>query len=280
MKIRSFVLYLLFAASVLILSGCRSQFERVRTSTDPTTILEGANKYYDAEEYQKAQTLYELVVAAYRGTAEAEMIAFRYAYTFYNTDQFILASYYFKTFANTYGASKLREEAEFMAAYSNYRLSPIFRLDQSYTEQAIEGFEEFANRYPESTRVQESNSLIDEMRNKLELKDFESAKLYLDLRRYQAAMQSLDNLLKEYPETRRAEQIRYMATKAAYDFAEASFVELQQERFEEAVERAEYFLRRYPVSDKRADIKQFLERATARINELQDVRYQSKGSRS
>ncbi|MEL7375457.1 MAG: outer membrane protein assembly factor BamD, partial [Bacteroidota bacterium] len=174
----------------------------------------------------------------------------------------------------------LREEADFMAAYSNYRLSPIFRLDQTYTEQAIDGFEEFANRYPTSPRVEESNSLIDEMRSKLELKDFEAAKLYIDLRRYQAAIQSLDNLLKEYPETRRAEQIRFMATKAAYDFAQASFVELQRDRYEEAVERAEYFLRRYPESEQRDDVNQFLERANARINELQDVRYQSQGSRS
>ncbi|MEL6667345.1 MAG: outer membrane protein assembly factor BamD [Bacteroidota bacterium] len=280
MKIRQLVLFFSLSLAILIASGCRSQFERVRTSTDPVLILDRANNYYEEEEYQKAQTLYELVVAAYRGTAEAEMIAFRYAYTFYHNDQFILASYYFKTFANTYGASNLREEADFMAAYSNYRLSPIFRLDQTYTEQAIDGFEEFANRYPTSPRVEESNSLIDEMRSKLELKDFEAAKLYIDLRRYQAAIQSLDNLLKEYPETRRAEQIRFMATKAAYDFAQASFVELQRDRYEEAVERAEYFLRRYPESEQRDDVNQFLERANARINELQDVRYQSQGSRS
>ncbi|MEM8584806.1 MAG: outer membrane protein assembly factor BamD [Bacteroidota bacterium] len=280
MKIRQLVLFFVLVGAILASSGCRSQFERVRTSTDPALILNKANQYYDEEEYQKAQTLYELVVAAYRGTAEAEMIAFRYAYTFYHTEQFILASYYFKTFVNTYGASNLREEADFMAAYSNYRLSPIFRLDQTYTEQAIEGLEEFANRYPTSPRVEESNSLIDEMRAKLELKDFEAAKLYIDLRRYQAAIQSLDNLLKEYPETRRAEQIRFMATKAAYDFAQASFVELQQDRYEEAIERAEYFLRRYPESEQRNEVNQFLERATARLNELQDVRYQSQGSRS
>lgn len=280
MKINHLAVLIIACGLLVFGSSCRSDFERVRTSTDPDLILSRADAYYDAEEYQKAQTLYELVIAPYRGTEKAEMIAFRYAYTYYHTNQFILASYYFKNFANTYGASNLREEADFMAAYSNYELSPIFRLDQSYSQQAIEGFEEFANRYPTSPRVAESNRLIDEMRSKMEIKDFESAKLYLDLRRYQAAMQSLDNVLREYPETRRAEEIRYMATKAAYDFAQASFVELQAERYEEAVERANYFLRRYPESSYGEEVARFLERANARLTELEDVRYQSQGSRS
>ena len=280
MKINHLAVLIIACGLLVFGSSCRSEFERVRTSTDPEMILERANAYYDAEEYQKAQTLYELVIAPFRGTAQAEMIAFRYAYTYYHTRQYILSSYYFKNFANTYGASNLREEADFMSAYSNYELSPIFRLDQSYSQQAIEGFEEFANRYPTSPRVAESNRLIDEMRAKMEIKDFESAKLYLDLRRYQAAMQSLDNVLREYPETRRAEEIRFMATKAAYDFAQASFVELQEERYEEAIERANYFLRRYPESSYAEEVNRFIERATARLTELEDVRYQSQGSRS
>lgn len=260
--------FVVFGLAMLLYSGCRSEFERIRTSGDPAVLLEKANLYYDAEEYQKAQTLYELVIGPYRGQTEAEQIAFRYAYTYYYTDQFLLASYYFKNFSGTYGASNLREEADFMSAYSQYRLSPIFRLDQSYSVAAIEEFEEFANRYPNSERVAQSNRLIDEMRAKMELKEYDSAKLYYDLRRYPAAIQSFDNLLIEYPETPRAEEIRFLIVESAYLSAKNSFYELQLERYEEVVKRGTFFLRRYPESEYAVDATRYVEEAKQRIIEL------------
>ncbi|MEL7161869.1 MAG: outer membrane protein assembly factor BamD, partial [Bacteroidota bacterium] len=193
MKISPFIFLL---AVTFLTFSCRSEFETIRTSGDPKLVLAKADEFYAAEEYQRAQTLYELSIAPYRGQAEAEEIAFRYAYTYYYTRQYVLASYYFKNFATTYGGSTLREEADFMSAYSNYQLSPVYRLDQSYSNKAIEGFEEFANRYPNSERVNEANRLIDEMRAKMEKKDFESAKLYVDLRRFESAQRSFENVLK------------------------------------------------------------------------------------
>lgn len=266
--------------SVLSVMGCRSEFETIRTSTEPEFILTKADAYYEAGEYQRAQTLYELVLAPYRGSAKAEQLAFRYAYTYYYTEQYVLASYYFKQFATTYGGSKLREEADFMSAYSNYELSPVYRLDQSYSVKAIEGFEEFANRYPESERVDEANRLIDEMRAKMELKDFESAKLYLDIRRYPSAITSFQNVLREYPETGRAEEIRYLIAKTEFQYANESFRARKRERFELAVGYAERFLSRYPESEYAEEVAGYLKKSQEELKDLADVRYQSTGSRS
>ena len=259
--------------------GCRSEFETIRTSGDAEAILKKADAYYAAEEYQRAQTLYELSIAPFRGKAEAEQIAYRYAYTYYYTKQYVLASYYFKNFATTYGGSTLKEEADFMSAYSNYRLSPIYRLDQSYSAKAIEGFEEFANRYPESERVSESNRLIDEMRAKMELKDFESAKLYMDLRRFESAQQSFENLLKEYPETGRAEEIRYLMAKAQYQYADLSFAARQYDRYQKAIELMEGFNGRYPDSPYVEELNGYLTKSNQALKRLENVRYQSTGSK-
>lgn len=271
-----FSLFVLF----LLTLGCKSEFETIRTSGDSKLWLEKANAYYDAEEYQRAQTLYELTIGPYRGTAEAEQIAYRYAYTYYYTGQFVLASYYFKNFANTYGGSPLREEADFMTAYSNYELSPVYRLDQSYSVKAIEGFEEFANRYPNSERVKEANRLIDEMRAKMEEKDFESAKLYMNIGRYESAQRSFENVLKDYPETKRGEEIRYLMAKAQYEYATRSYVTRQKERYAKDVELIESFLVRYPDSEYADELKGMLKKDKQRLKELEDVRYQSTGSRT
>ncbi len=260
---------------LLVLVSCRSEFETIRTSTDPELILTKANGYYEAQEYQRAQTLYELTIAPFRGRAEAEQIAYRYAYTYYYTEQFVLASYYFKNFATTYGGSTLREEADFMAAYSNYELSPTYRLDQSYSVKAIDGFEEFANRYPNSERITEANRLIDEMRAKMELKDFESAKLYLDIERYESALVSFENVLKDYPETQRAEEIRYLMVITEYEFASRSFRLRKGERLEKEIELAENFLSRYPESRYADEVSTLLRKSQEELKDLANVRYQS-----
>lgn len=258
----------------LLSTSCKSEFERIRTSGDPETILEQAHAYFEAEEYLKAQTLYELIVSSYRGRPEAEMIAYNYAYTYYNLERYILAAYYFNNFAKTYGASQYQEEAEFMHAYSNYKLSPIYRLDQTYTLKAIEAFEEFANQHPTSERVSECNRLIDEMRQKLELKDYEAANLYFNLQQYQSAIRSYENLLIEFPDTKRAEEIRFKVIESAFLLAENSFVERQEERYNDMVKRADAFASRYRGGDYIIEVQEMLTDAQKRLKQLQDVRYQ------
>ncbi|MEM1120672.1 MAG: outer membrane protein assembly factor BamD, partial [Bacteroidota bacterium] len=153
---------------LVLLSACRSEFEKIRTNPDPGFLQKKAFEYYEAEDYQKAQTLFELIINGLRGQADAEKVYFAYAYTHYHQEKFVLASYYFKNFVSTYGNSAYKEEAEFMSAYSHYKLSPIYRLEQSYSEKAIDGFQLFVNTYPKSERVQQANELIDEMRKKME----------------------------------------------------------------------------------------------------------------
>lgn len=258
-----------FLGFMLLLSvfSCRSQFEKVRTSNDPELILKAANAYYDSEEYQKAQTLLELSLSNFRGRRESEDIYFRYAYTFYYTGQYILASYQFRNFAQTYSTSRYREESDFMEAYSNYRLSPTFRLDQSYTGKAIDGFQLFVNTYPQSERVEECNNLIDELRKKLEEKAFDEAKLYFDLRKYQSAIWVADNLLKDFPETDNAEEVRFLMARSAYLLAQNSVVDKQQERFEEAQVMAAEFLTKYKGSKYTKEISDIKKSSEKQIND-------------
>ena len=265
---------------LLLATGCKSEFERIRTSGDPEMLLSKANAYYDDEQYLRAQTLYELAIPTFRGRKEAELISFRYAYTYYNMGSFLLASYYFKNFAQTFGASQYREEADFMAAYSNYELSPVYRLDQSYTEKAIEAFQEFVNQYPNSDRVNLVNNLIDEMRAKLEVKAYEAAKLYTDVGQYQSAIQSFDNLLKDFPDTDNAEEVRYLIVRSAYELASNSFVEYQRERYEVVLERGETYLQRYTNGEYSREVRNYVENSEKRLKQLEDVRYQSTSARN
>ncbi|MEN0006860.1 MAG: outer membrane protein assembly factor BamD [Bacteroidota bacterium] len=264
----------------ILFSSCRSEFERIRSSGDINQLYSKALEYYEAEEYDRAQTLFELVIGAYRGRKEAEEIYFKYAYTFYNTGRYILAAYYFKNFSNTYTTSDYREEADFMHAECYYQLSPSYRLDQSSSQKAIDAFQLFVNTYPQSDRVATCNKMMDELRAKLEKKAFSVAELYFDLRQYQSAMHEYENVLKDFPETRDTERIRYMIIRAGYELAKNSVVDKQEERYREVTKLSEEFISRYNSSTFVEEVRDYLEESKIQLNKVTNVGYQNQGARN
>lgn len=262
---------LVLVVGLMVLSGCKTEFERIRVSGDPQQMYEKGMAYYAAGDYLRAQTLLELAIPSFRGRKEGEELFFKYAYTQYYLGKYILAAYYFDNFSTSFGGSILKEEAEFMAAYSNYQLSPSFRLDQTYTEKAIDAFQEFANTYPQSERLTEVNRLIDQMRRKLEEKAFYNAQLYYDLRQYQSAIQSFENLLKDFPETLSAEKVRYLVVKSYFLLADNSILEKRAERFRDTVKACELFIKKYPESTFREELEGILETADKKLKSLEDV---------
>ncbi len=271
------LVYILFGA--FLFASCKSEFEKIRTSGDIKLLTEKANQYFEASDYVKAQSLYELIIPSYRGKQELEDIYYKYAYTYYNTKQYILAAYYFKNFSTTFPNSSYREEIAFMSAYSNYKMSPTFRLDQTYTATAIDELQIFANTYPDSERVQQANDLIDELRLKQEEKAFQQGELYYNTRQYQASVQSLENLLKDFPDTKRAEEIRFLIIQATYDLAENSVIDKQEERYEEVKERSERHLLRYPDSEFRNQVNVINKKAIQKLKNIsKDDRYKIKSA--
>lgn len=277
---KRFVSFCFIAIVVLLATACKSEFERIRASGDSNLIYKKAFEYYEAGEYLRAQGLLELIIPVYRGRPELEKIYFTYSETYYKLSKYVLANYYYKNFATTFPTSPLKEEAEFMAAYSNYMLSPTYRLDQSYTEKAIDEFQTFVNTYPASERVKECNKLIDQMRLKLEKKSFEEGMLYFNLRRYQAATVTFENLLKDFPETSNAEQVRLVIAKASYLLAENSIYDKQEERYKATVNYAKDFLDKYKESKDYKEVQSIHDNSVKKLKSLSNGRHQDKVSRA
>lgn len=257
MKYRS-PLLLLF----LILVGftsCKTVFEQVRTSNDPVKILATANDYYADGDFLRAQQLYELVIPFYRGKEEAEDLFYNYTYTYYNQNQYILAAHYFNNFCKTFYNSTKKEEMAYMSAYSNYKMSPSYKLDQTPSETAINELQTFINTYPSSPRVDECNKLMDELREKLELKSFSQGQLYFDLKNYQAAISSLENTIKDFPESEKVEEIRYLIVKSNEQLARKSIYEKMQARLDNTIVITNKYLAKYPETPYKPELNNILD---------------------
>jgi len=256
MKLRSLTYFNVLI--ILSFSACKSAYEQVRTSNDPAKILATADQYFAEGDHVKAQSLYEQVIPFYRGKKEAEDLFYNYTYTYYNQQQYLLASHYFKNFTQTFFNSDKKEEMAFMSAYSNYEMSPNYKLDQTPSIQAIEELQSFINQYPSSPRVEESNKLMDELRAKMELKSYEQGKLYYNLKNFQSAMSSFENTLKDFPETTRAEEIRLLIVRSSEELARNSVYEKMQERLDSAIEKCNAFLKRYPDTRHKKEINSII----------------------
>ena len=261
-------LFILVLATVG-LSSCKSSFERLRTSNNPEKIYAEADKYYENGDYLKAQILYEIVIPYYKGKKEATEMFYKFAYTYYYLGDYILAAHYFKSYANSFTNSPHREDALFMAAYSEYRMSPDYQLDQTQTIKAIDDFQLFVNTFPHSDKVEQCNKLIDELRAKLEKKAFSQGKLYFNIKRYVSAITSLENMLKDFPETKHEEEVRFLILKSAYYYAKNSILDKRIERYEETIKKYKDFIKRFGNSKYRKEADKIYKNS---LNEIKKIK--------
>ncbi|WP_257659215.1 outer membrane protein assembly factor BamD [Parapedobacter lycopersici] len=259
---------------IVMISGCKSRFEKLRASNNIAQKYQEAIKYYNNKRYSKAQILFEDLMQRYRGQAEAEDLYYYMAYANYYLRDYTAARYHFKQFTDTYPNSARTEECRYMGAYCYYLESPKATLDQEYTYRAIEALQLFINLYPSSERAKEAGALIQDLRDKLEAKAFTNAKLYLDMGLqddYRAAVIAFDNVLRDFPDTKYAEEMEFLSIKAQSLYAGQSSLRRREERFEEVIELYSKFVASYPESRFRKDADKYKADAEQRIAEAKKL---------
>jgi outer membrane protein assembly factor BamD len=227
---------------------------------------EKAVALYNAKDYARALQLFDQLSGAMRATDKAQRIAYMYAYCYYNQNDYTLGSYYFKRYASSYPNSVEAEECTFMGAYCNFLNSPEYSLDQSTTYEALKDLQLFTNSYPKSKRVSECNDLMDQLRMKLELKDYKIAKLYYRMEDYAAAIQSFNNLLKDFPDSPHREEIMFLIVKSYYRYARESVFEKQKDRQSKAITAYNEFIAQFPESKYLAEASALNEKTKKEID--------------
>lgn len=257
-----------FLGIILSLFSCKTEFEKIRNSNDPELMKEKADEYFENGKYLESQTLYENVIPYFRGKEEAGDLFFNYAYTHYYQSEYLLANHYFKNFGNTYYQSPKREEAMYMAAFSFYELSPNHKLDQTYTEKAINDFQLFVNTFPESDRVEEATKLIDEMRAVKEMKAYQEGQLYFDIKQYQSAIVSFENMLIEYPDSEQSLDVKRKIIISAFKLAQNSVYSKKEERYEDVIRRVDKFLAKNPRTKYTRELNQLKKNSLNELTQL------------
>lgn len=250
-----FVLLMVFISLAAV--SC-SKFAKVQKSTDYEYKLRMADKYYVQKKYHYAQQLYEELFPLYKGQPQFEDIFYKFAFCSYYLRDWLQAEQLFKQFTEVFPNSPRAEEMEYMRAYTYFRQSPKAPLDQRNTEKAIGQMQIFINTHPESPRVKEASGIIDQLQNKLELKEFESATLYFNMGHFRAAAIAYTSLMNSYPASPKSDEYKLQIIKSYYQFAGNSVEERKPARYEQVVTECNDFIDRFPESGLVKEVERYL----------------------
>ncbi len=230
--------------------GACSSYNKLLKSNDLEKKYTEALAYYKKKDYDKAGQLFDELLVAFKGDERFQEIYFYYAYCKYGNGELIMASYHFKNFYESFPTSEKAEEALYMHVYCDYLESYPHYLDPSVTRMAMDNLQLFINLYPASPRVADCNKYMDELRGRLRKKSLESAKLYLKMQDYQAAILAFNNTIKDYPELENKDEIEATLIRCQYLLAQNSVDSKKVQRYRDVKPMVEDFQRRYGLDNK------------------------------
>ena len=226
-----------FLASV-VLASC-SPLQKALKVNDIAYKNEVADQLYDKGKYKQAIRLYEQIEQTEKWSPNLQSMYYKYSKSYYNSRKWEAAKPMFQKFNMVYLNSPNREETMFLEAMSNYEMSEVFTLDQHVTYDAIQKFEVFLTAYPESQYKEQANKNLRELKEKIEMKAYESARLYNKIgeysRDYNAAIVALDNFLQDYPGTVYKSEALFYKFDSAYKLALNSVYSKMEDRLHNAI---------------------------------------------
>lgn len=251
---RKALIFLLFVGLLTVTISCDS-YKKTLKSGNNELKYETAMDLYEEGDFNKALQFFDILRAVNRGTEKGEILTYYTANCYFQLKDYNIASYYYKQYTQQYPRGEHVQESAFYSAYCNYLDSPMSSLDQTSTFIALKELQLYIDMYPNDSRVEEATRLMDDLRDKLEVKDYNIAHLYYRMQSYQAAITSFENLLDDYPDTDYREDVLYYITKSYYEYAEKSIYTKRKLRYEETIEAYNNLKHLYPESKYLKDVE-------------------------
>lgn len=261
--VKSTFFLLIFA----LLSSCKNE-DLIQRGDSLPAAYKKAMGLYQAEDYERAINAFETVLQLGRGTDYGQNAQFYLAESYFKDERYLLAASEYERYISLFPRTTKRQQAQFKEALCYYKLSPRYKLDQSYTRTAIEKFRLYNSRYPDSERSQEAASYISEMRSKLAKKLYNAADLYMRIDDYKAAITYYDLTIDQYPETIWAQRSLVDKINAYNAYAGRSIASKQKERYQKAVSAYETFIQLFPNGKYRQEADRHVDKARAALAEL------------
>jgi len=253
-----------FLVLIVVLSSC-SEYQKVLKNTDVKAKYDLAQKFYDEEDFKRANRLFEQIAPKYVGKPQGERVMFFFANTYFQRKDYNMSGYQFERFIKSYPKSEKVPEAAFLGAKSYFKLSPAYSLDQTDTDKALVKLQSFINTFPDSEYFAEANKMAKELTTKKERKAFEIGKQFNKLGHFDytfltPAIAAFDNFISDYPGSIYREEALFLKFESATEFGLNSFSRFKSERMDEAKTAYKALKKQFPETKFADDAAKLLEK--------------------
>lgn len=192
-------------------------------------------KHFEAEKYIKSSQQFNIIVQRASHTDLGDDALFFLAESYFKNKDYDLALIEYEKLVSRMGFSPYIEKSRWRICESLTFLSPNYYHDQQSSLKAISQIQEFIDDFPLSDFSEDANLLLNNLRERLAMKDMETGKLYMKLKAYDSAILSFTNVIEQYYDTAffknaNLEIIRCYVFLGEKDKAKEFFEELEKEK--------------------------------------------------
>ncbi len=209
----------LFALAAL-LNACSSDRGKLSHTEFCKNKYDAAAELFKKQKYGRAQDKLEEILSLCAGTGYMEQSQFLLAESYFNLEEWIEARGEYGSFVLNFPGSPFIETAEFRKAISSFNIEFKVARDESNTTIAMRDFERYLSNYPDSPLRDSVNYYYGLLVERMAEKEFQTARLYYRMDKYQAAVIYLKEFLENYKVSKRR--------KDAFKIIVDSYVELDQ----------------------------------------------------
>jgi len=202
----------LFYIFSILLFSCAS-----KTNSFESPIKEKFNSgmnLFERGKYLRAQDEFTSIVIRGSGTDLGDDAQFYLAESYYYNKEYIIAISEYEKLTRKMPYSPFIEEAKFKICEAYKVESPKYYHDQTYTNKALDRYQEFLDDYPNSEYKNEVITSMKSMREKLSKKVFETGILYMKMDEFESARMVFEEISNLYYDTEMIDDSRLWIVKA------------------------------------------------------------------
>lgn len=259
-------LILLAALTILSASACKSKYQTLLQGNNDDAKYAAAFQYFNQGKYDKATELFESVSVSAAGTERDDTVQFFWGLSNYRAKDFFTAETNFERFNEHFPRSTFSEDAQFYYVDCLYRNTYRAELDQTPTYKAVAALAQYMADHPYSPHYKASETMLQDLNDRLDKKAYINAKLYYDMEDYKASGVAFHNILKDDPDNIYREDILYYCSMSSYKYALNSVQDKQKERYMSFLDDYYNFVSEYQDSKYRTE----LDRLYSKVKDLEE----------